>query len=76
LPRVATLSKPTVSLRTIRKKLKTFGFHLARQAKHEIWEDNRGHVVSVPHGNRDVGKGLLKAICSQAGISLDDFLSP
>ncbi len=68
-------NKPTITLRQVRKKLRKLGFCQIRSSKHEIWENDSGRIVILSHSSQDVGPILLKSICSQAGISVDLFLS-
>ena len=52
------------------RELQRAGWHLDRiNGSHHVFKHpNRpGHVV-VPHPKKDLGRGLLKAIRSQAGI--------
>ncbi|MCK4796507.1 MAG: type II toxin-antitoxin system HicA family toxin [Spirochaetes bacterium] len=67
-------SKPTINYKDVRRKLKNLGFVLKRSKKHETWDNGKGSIVQLSHGNDDVGPTLLKSICSQIGISIDVFL--
>jgi predicted RNA binding protein YcfA (HicA-like mRNA interferase family) len=67
-------TKPTLTLKDIRKKLKKLGFTLQRRKKHEIWDNGRGQIIPLSKGNQDVGKTLLKSICHELGMTVDDFL--
>jgi predicted RNA binding protein YcfA (HicA-like mRNA interferase family) len=66
-------NKPTINLKQVRKRLKSLGFELIREGKHQIWGKD-GKIVPVSKGNQQVGETLLKSICRQADISVDDFL--
>jgi predicted RNA binding protein YcfA (HicA-like mRNA interferase family) len=66
--------KPTITLREVRGKLRKLGFVKKRSGKHEIWDNGGGYVIPLSHGNQDVGPALLKSICSQLDMSVDEFL--
>jgi len=69
------LSRPTINLQSVRKKLRKLGFILKRQGKkHEIWDNGTGHIIPLSRGSQDVGKTLLKSICAELGISEKEFL--
>lgn len=67
-------TKATLTTKDVRKKLRELGFEKVRTKKHETWDNRKGNVVQVPKGNEDIGHTLLRLICSQAGISVNDFL--
>jgi len=59
------------------KKLKHFGFEFDRYAKgsHEIWRNPATkRRTTVPHHNKELPEGTLKAILKQADISTLEFL--
>lgn len=63
--------------REITKRLRQHGFEFLREAKgsHEIWfckDTNR--FTTVPKHRGDMPEGTLRAILTQAGIEVDDFL--
>ncbi|MFC2129878.1 type II toxin-antitoxin system HicA family toxin [Bacteroidota bacterium] len=63
--------------RQIIKKLKSFGFEFYRYAagSHEIWYNtDTDRFTTVSRHTGDMPEGTLKAILSQAGISVNDFL--
>ena len=66
-------SQPTITYKDVRRKLKKLGFTMKRGKKHEIWDNGKGKIVPISHGNDDVGATLLKSICSQIGISKEEF---
>jgi predicted RNA binding protein YcfA (HicA-like mRNA interferase family) len=43
---------------------------------HEIWKTADGRIVEIPRHARDLGRGLLRKILSQAGLDmgLEEFL--
>jgi predicted RNA binding protein YcfA (HicA-like mRNA interferase family) len=52
------------------RELQRAGWKLDRvNGSHHVFKHpvNKGHVV-VPHPKKDLGLGLVKAICKQAGI--------
>ncbi|MEW5993381.1 MAG: type II toxin-antitoxin system HicA family toxin [Candidatus Zixiibacteriota bacterium] len=70
------MSKPTLTLREVRKKLTKLGFKKVREGrKHEIWDNGSGHIVPISPNQKDVGKTLLKSICHELGMSKKDFLA-
>jgi predicted RNA binding protein YcfA (HicA-like mRNA interferase family) len=66
--------RPTIDLNDVRRKLKKLGFVLARSSKHETWQKGN-RFVQVSHGNDDVGQTLLKNICRQLGMTVDEFMA-
>ena len=58
-------------------KLRKAGFVFDRHAKgsHEIWYNptTHRHTVVPNHPGRDIPKGTLRAIVSQAGLSVEEF---
>lgn len=64
--------------RDVVKRLKTFGFHFARQAagSHEIWHNiSTNKFTTIPNHRGDMPEGTLRAILKQAGVSPEDFLN-
>jgi predicted RNA binding protein YcfA (HicA-like mRNA interferase family) len=63
--------------RQIVKRLRKLGFVFDRQAagSHEIWynPDSRRYTT-IPNHPGDLPEGTLRAILSQAGIAVDEFL--
>jgi predicted RNA binding protein YcfA (HicA-like mRNA interferase family) len=64
----------SISLKDVRKKLHKLGFERRRKSKHEIWDNGKGIIVPLSHGNQDVGPTLLKSIFHQLRISPQEFL--
>ncbi|MDP2887811.1 MAG: type II toxin-antitoxin system HicA family toxin [Bacteroidota bacterium] len=63
--------------RDIIKKLKRGGFEFYRQAacSHEIWYNPlTNKYTTIPNHSGDMPEGPLKAILTQANISISDFL--
>jgi len=59
------------------RKLRQAGFVFDRQAKgsHEIWWNPKTRArTTIPHHPGDLPEGTLRAILSQAGLSIADFL--
>ena len=65
-------SNPSFTLNEIRRKLQRLGFSLKRSGPHEIWRKG-GAIVALSHGNDEVGKDLLRSICHQARITVDQL---
>lgn len=61
------------------RKLRRNGFIFDRNAKgsHEIWYNPQTHrrTVVPNHPGKDVAKGTLRTIISQAGLSVDEFIN-
>lgn len=63
--------------REVARKLRAFGFAFDRPGpgSHEVWRNAAtGRKVTLPHHNRDMAEGTLRAILREAGINLDEFL--
>ena len=63
--------------RQVASKLRALGFVFDRPGpgSHEVWRHQRtGRKVTLPHHNRDVAEGTLRAILREAGIEIEDFL--
>lgn len=58
------------------KALQRAGFGLIRTTgSHHIMRGN-GKTFPVPmHGRRELGPGLLRAICRQAGITVEELMA-
>ena len=69
---------PSLSAREIIRKLKKAGFLFDRQAgsSHEIWHnpETRRRVTIPNHPGKDIPKGTLRAIISQAGLTAAEFV--
>jgi predicted RNA binding protein YcfA (HicA-like mRNA interferase family) len=66
---------PVVNANKLIKILQEKGFSFSRQSgSHAIYANQNGIKVTVPiHGKKDLGKGLLKQIMNDAGLSKEDF---
>ena len=55
-----------------KKVLEKLGFTKREGRKHEVWSYRTGKThfsTSVSRNNRDIGKGLLRSICTQLHIT-------
>ncbi|MDO8692334.1 MAG: type II toxin-antitoxin system HicA family toxin [Dehalococcoidia bacterium] len=59
----------------VAKVLERLGFVLIRQSgSHAVYRHEDGRWTTVPlHGSKDLGKGLLRKILKDAGLSVEDF---
>jgi predicted RNA binding protein YcfA (HicA-like mRNA interferase family) len=66
---------PVVTAKELIKILEQKGFSFSRQSgSHAIYANQNGIKVTVPiHGKKDLGKGLLKQIMKDAGLTNEDF---
>ncbi len=66
----------TTNARKLIKILEEKGFTFSRQSgSHAIYANTNGVKVTVPvHGKKDIGKGLLKQIMKDAGLTNEDFI--
>jgi predicted RNA binding protein YcfA (HicA-like mRNA interferase family) len=66
---------PTLSARKLIKILKHHGFEIVRQEGSHIFFNNHiGKTTVVPmHQGKDIGKGLLRKILSESGLTLNDL---
>jgi len=63
--------------RDVARRLRTFGYVFDRPGpgSHEVWRHTEtGRKVTLPHHPGDMKEGTLRAILSQAGIDVNDFL--
>ena len=67
---------PALKSREIIRILKKFGFYEIRQkGSHLCLKHPDGRFTLVPkHGSEDIGKGLLRQILREAGISPQEFI--
>lgn len=68
---------PMMSAKEIMRRLERAGFRFkyAKGSHHYFHNQFTGRLTSVPvHGGKDIGRGLLRDILKQAGISPKDFL--
>lgn len=71
------MSKKLVPLPPVKiiKILEKFGFIQIRQkGSHLILSNQQGKLVIVPMHDKEIGKGLLRKILSEAEIDKEDFL--
>ncbi len=64
--------------RDVVRRLRRLGFSFDRQAagSHEIWYNpSTKRYTTVPNHPGDIPQGTLRAILSQAGVSIADFLA-
>lgn len=66
---------PQLSAREIIRLLERHGFTLERQSgSHAIYRHPDGRRTTVPiHGKRDIGRGLLRRILRDAGLTPEDI---
>jgi predicted RNA binding protein YcfA (HicA-like mRNA interferase family) len=64
-----------VSAKKIQKLLQNLGFVLDHQkGSHQIWKHPDGRSTVLPvHAGQDLGKGLIRAIINEIGISMKDY---
>ena len=68
---------PALKYREVVARLKTHGFEYARPAKgsHEIWFNPlTRRATTVPCHPGDIPRGTLRAIISQARLTVEEFL--
>ena len=70
-----TRKLPQITARQLIAILRRRGFEIDRQSgSHAILIHADGRRVTVPvHAGRTIGKGLLRAIMADAGLSRDDI---
>ena len=68
--------QPVINAKDLIKKLEKKGFAFVRQSgSHAIYTNAGGVKTTVPiHGKKDLGKGLLKQIMKDAGLTNEDLL--
>jgi predicted RNA binding protein YcfA (HicA-like mRNA interferase family) len=68
---------PTVTAQETINGLEKIGFQIVRQKGSHVrmkHEDNR--VVTIPiHGNKNLGKGLLRKILRDTELTVEEFLA-
>ena len=66
---------PVINAKQLIKLLEKKGFKLSRQSgSHGIYTREDGTRVTVPiHGKKDLGKGLIKQIIGDAGITPEEL---
>ena len=67
---------PLLSSLELCKVLKKLGFEEIRQkGSHKYFKHPDGRATVVPmHGNRDIGRGLLRKILNEIQLSREEFL--
>ncbi|MBI5826648.1 MAG: type II toxin-antitoxin system HicA family toxin [Deltaproteobacteria bacterium] len=66
---------PQVSSRECISALERAGFRVVRQkGSHVVLHRNNPFAQTVVPERREIGKGLLRSILRQAGLSADEFL--
>ncbi|HPR90580.1 MAG TPA: type II toxin-antitoxin system HicA family toxin [Spirochaetia bacterium] len=64
--------------RTATRKLRNLGFRFDRSAKgsHELWFNKETRMrTTIPNHPGDIPEGTMRAIITQAGIAVEDFLN-
>ena len=66
---------PTLTPRQVLSALKRVGFqeHHQRGSHLYLWHPERSFMTSIPMHARDLRRGTMKAILSQAGLTDDEF---
>lgn len=64
---------PVVTNREMAKYLQKKGFTLRHGRRHDVFSNGITRTQVPRHGNKELGKGLLKAILEQAGIDIEEF---
>ncbi len=67
---------PSLNARQLIAILNKHGFILDRQSgSHAVFIHPDGRRTTVPiHGKRDLGKGLVRQIMKDAGLTIDDLI--
>lgn len=67
--------QPVVNAKALIKVVEKKGFRFARQSgSHAIYVNGDGIKVTIPiHGKKDIGKGLLRQIMKDAGLTNEDL---
>jgi len=67
---------PVLKPREVVRRLELIGFVEVRQrGSHKQFRHADGRVTTVPfHAGRDISPILLRQICKDIGITIDDFL--
>jgi predicted RNA binding protein YcfA (HicA-like mRNA interferase family) len=68
--------QPVINSKDLVKKLEKKGFFFVRQSgSHAIYQNSEGIKTTIPiHGKKDLGKGLLKQIMKDTGLTNEDLL--
>lgn len=67
---------PSLKAREVIRCLEKLGFEeVRRKGSHRFFQHQDGRTTVVPsHKGEDIGRGLLRAILREAGITPDEFL--
>ena len=68
---------PVFSARAVMRKLGRAGFRFVyvKGSHHFFHHPVSDRITSVPlHGSTDIGRGLLRKIIKQAGLTIEEFL--
>ena len=65
---------PSVSGRECVRALQRAGFTVVKQKGSHI-KMRRGGVVIIVPDHRELGRGILRSIIGQAGLSIDEFIA-
>jgi predicted RNA binding protein YcfA (HicA-like mRNA interferase family) len=67
--------QPVINAKELIKSLEKKGFVFVRQSgSHAIYKNSEDIKVTVPiHGKKDLGKGLLRQIMKDAGLTNEDL---
>jgi predicted RNA binding protein YcfA (HicA-like mRNA interferase family) len=69
---------PALTYRDVVQRLRAHGFVFDRSAKgsHEIWYNPQTRRrTTVPHHSGDIPRGTLRAIISQTGLTVEEFVN-
>jgi predicted RNA binding protein YcfA (HicA-like mRNA interferase family) len=66
---------PQLSARDLIRLLQRHGFAFERQSgSHAVYQHHDGRRTTVPiHGKRDIGRGLVRRILKDAGLTPEDI---
>jgi predicted RNA binding protein YcfA (HicA-like mRNA interferase family) len=66
---------PQLSARDLVRLLQRHGFAFERQSgSHAVYRHQDGRRTTVPiHGKRDIGRGLVRRILKDAGLTAEDI---
>ncbi len=65
---------PVITNREMVKYLRKKGFSLIRHgSRHDVFSNGIRRTQVPRHGNKELGKGLIKEILNQAGINIEEF---
>lgn len=64
---------PVVTNREMLNYLQKKGFAVYQGQRHYVLRKDEKRTQVPRHGNKDLGKGLLRTILQQAGIPIEEF---